>query len=428
MMRVYLESLGCRLNYSELESLASRFLELGQTVVDDPIQADVCVVNTCAVTASAARKSRRRTRVLSRVNPMARIAVVGCFATMEPGICSTLPGVAWTVPNAEKDRTVEIIVAGSPPAASCLPARVRRLRSGDRGPSCRTRSFVKIQDGCDDHCTFCVVRSLRGSVRSVPLCDIVEKVRLLADGGTREVVLTGVNLGSYGRDLGLANGLHTLIEKMLACTGLLRLRLSSLEPWDIGDSFFELWESPRMCRQLHIPLQSGCDKTLRRMGRRTTAAEFARLVGVARDAIPDLAVTTDVMVGFPGEEDAAFHASYDFVQAMEFARLHVFSHSARPRTLAAGMLDQVGREVRDVRARVMRELGKKQAHRFAERYVGREMAVLWERRGHTGVWLGLTDNYLRVVTQAEENLHNQLTLTALVAARDGHLVGELVER
>jgi threonylcarbamoyladenosine tRNA methylthiotransferase MtaB len=217
-----------------------------------------------------------------------------------------------------------------------------------------------------------------------------------------------------------------LVEVLLDHTDLPRLRLSSLEPWDVDGSFLQLWENPRLCRQLHLPLQSGCDETLRRMGRQGTTSEFARLVGAARGAIPDLAVTTDIIVGFPGEDETAFRASYDFVEAMAFARLHVFPYSPRPGTPAARLPDWVSRQVRRERARVMRELGGEQASRFRRRFVGCEMVVLWEQRRRDGLWTGLTDNYLRVITRAEADLHNRLVSTRLLDVQDGCLVGNIL--
>jgi len=414
--RIYLHSLGCRLNESEVETMARRFASAGHVIVTDPAEADVCVVNTCAVTAEAARKSRHCVRALARANPAARLAVTGCYATLAPERCAALPGAAWVVPNAEKEGLV----------AAVLPAQPRPAEA-EAGPPVRlrTRAFVKVQDGCDNHCTYCVVRLLRGPARSRPLADVVRQVQALVEAGYQEAVLTGVNLGSYGRDLGLPDGLYTLVAALLARTALPRLRLSSLEPWDLNESAFGLWENPRMCRQLHLPLQSGCDETLRRMGRRITTAAFARLVVAARAAVPDLAVTTDVIVGFPGEDAAAFRASCDFVAGMGFARLHVFPYSSRPGTSACRLPGQVARAERRDRARVMRELGAAQASRFRQRFVGRDMMVLWEQRARDGLWTGLTDNYLRVVARAEGNLHNTITATRLLAVENGHLSGEL---
>ncbi len=405
--------------------MARRFAAAGHAVVSDAAQADVCVLNTCAVTAGAERKSRRRVRALTRANPEAHIAVVGCYATLAPERCADLPGVQWVVPNVDKDRTVEIVGKGE--ANRVKDADTSVLSLDLPRPYRRTRAFVKVQDGCDNHCTYCIVRLLRGASRSRPLADVVAEVRALVEEGCQEAVLTGVNLGAYGRDLGQPGGLRGLIEALLADTDLPRLRLSSLEPWDVDEGFLQLWEDARLCRQLHLPLQAGCDEMLRRMGRRITVAAFARLVEVARAAVPDVAVTSDVIVGFPGEAETAFRASYDFVAAMAFARLHVFGYSPRPGTPAARLPGWVGREETRERACAMRDLGDGQARRFRRRFVGREMAVLWEQRRCDGLWAGLTDNYVQVVTQTEDDLHNRLTVARLVAAHDGCLLGEVIE-
>ena len=420
-MNVYLHSLGCRLNQSEVESLARRFAAAGHAVVGDPAQADVCIVNTCVVTAQAERKSRHFLRALHRANPAGRIAAVGCYVTLAAKELASLPGLAWVVPNEEKERTVEIVTI------SALSPRSAEEGEG-RGalPFFRTRAFVKVQEGCDNHCTYCIVRLLRGPACSRPLEDVVAEVQERVAGGYGEAVLTGVNLGSYGRDRGMGQGLRGLVGAVLNRTALPRLRLSSLEPWELDESFFDLWSDPRLCRQLHLPLQSGCDETLRRMGRRSTTEQYARLARAARSAIPDLALTTDVMVGFPGEDEAAFAASLAFVERMGFARLHVFPFSPRPGTTAAKMAAQVPLQARRERARHMRQLGARLAERFRQRFVGREMEVLWERRRADGLWHGLTDNYLQVVTRHPADLHNRFTRTRLLAARDGVLVGEVV--
>jgi threonylcarbamoyladenosine tRNA methylthiotransferase MtaB len=291
----------------------------------------------------------------------------------------------------------------------------------------RTRAFVKVQDGCDNHCTYCITRLLRGAARSRPLADLVAHVQMMITSGHQEVVLTGVNLGSYGRDLGLLGGLRTLVEALLTHTDVSRLRLSSLEPWEVDETFLELWADARLCRQLHLPLQAGCDETLQRMGRRVTTGEFIRLVKAARAAIPDLAVTTDIIVGFPGEDEAASRTSRETVAATEFARLHVFPYSPRPGTAAAHLSGRISRDMCLARARLMRGLGAEQASRFRQRFIGREMTVLWERCRRDGLWSGLTDNYLRVVTDAERDLHNQITGTRLLATQGDCMLGEITE-
>ncbi len=419
-MNVYLTWLGCRLNESETESLAWRFTQNGHSIVPTPQEADLCVVNTCTVTGEAGRKSRRQIRRLARLNPNASIAVTGCHATIAPDELAALPNVAWVVDNAHKEHLADLVAPALSPAQPAPPTR-------HLGPGMlrRTRAFVKVQDGCDNHCTFCITTIARGPGRSRPLDEIVAEVRALTAAGYREVVLTGVHLGAYGHDRGEADGLFTLVSTLLHETQLPRLRLSSLEPWDLSPGLFDLWRDPRMCRQLHLPLQSGSDAILRRMGRRTTTAQYADLVATARARIPDLALTTDIIVGFPGEDAAAFEQSYRFVQAMNFARLHVFTYSPRPGTAAARMADQVPSSVKAARGRKMRQLGARQAEAFHRRFVGRTLPVLWETGDGGGRWRGLTDNYLTVTTTCADRLTNRITPTRLVALTPHGLLGRV---
>ena len=420
-MRVRLETLGCRLNTSEMEQLARRLRAAGHQIVDAEVPCDVCVINTCAVTHLAERKSRQLIRRLQQAHPQALLVVTGCYAELEAPRVQAM-GVPLVVGNQQKEQLMEIIARelGLPATA---PAQTAICAGG-----LRTRAFVKVQDGCDNACTFCVVRLARGKGRSRPPEEVLQEVHQLLRAGYREVVLSGVHLGAYGHDWGDRRGLFQLVRRLLAETDLARLRLSSLEPWDITPDFFTLWEDRRLARHLHLPLQSGCDATLRRMARRTTTQAFAGLVAVARAAIPDLAVTTDIMVGFPGESEAEFAESLAFVEAMQFARLHIFRYSPRPGTRAATMPDQVPPAVAAERAQRMHALGAKLERSFRRRFIGRTMEVLWETaRPGDGAWLwsGLTDNYLRVTTSSAENLHNIITPTRLLAERDNGLYGEV---
>lgn len=419
MTAIYLHSLGCRLNQSEADAWARRLAEMGCRIVNDVTQADAILVNTCAVTAEAERKTRHLLRAMARANPRASIIAIGCAATLRPDELASLPNVVRVIPNAEKERTAEIVAAtlGIPAGQEHMAVPTPRLR---------TRAFVKIQDGCDNACTYCIVHILRGPVRSRPPEEVIAEINQRAEEGYREIVLTGVNIGAYGRDLGLTDGLARLVEAILTHTPIPRLRLSSIEPWDVEPVLLSLWTDRRLCRQLHLPLQSGCEATLRRMGRRITAADYARLVAAARAAIPDLALTTDIIVGFPGENEAEFAESLAFVERMEFARLHVFPFSPRPGTPAARMAGVVPEPVIRERAAQMRALGERMAAAFRRRFVGREMEVLWERRREDGLWHGWTDNYLPIVTACPADLHNRITLTRLVAERNGVLLGEVI--
>jgi len=414
-VRVYLESLGCKLNQSEVETLARQFVAAGHELVTSAEAADLCVLNTCTVTHVAARKSRQATHRLRRLNPHARLVVTGCYAELahEPFDADLVVG------NADKYRLLDLI---QPATSHQLPATdIRSLLP-------RTRAFVKIQDGCDNACTYCIVRVARGPQRSRPRGEILAEIRARLAEGYKEIVLTGVHVGAYGKDAtGAQQGdLHSLITDILANTAVPRLRLSSIEPWDLAPGFFTLWQDHRLCRHLHLPLQSGCDATLQRMGRRYTTDTFAQIVAAAREAIPGVAITTDLIVGFPGESDEEFATSYEFVARMAFARLHVFPYSARPGTPAATAPDQVPPAIKKARARQMIALGQRMSVAFQQAFVGQTLEVLWEHKRNTSrgcTWSGLTDNYIRVISGSEADLTNTLLPTHLIAVTSSGMRG-----
>ncbi|RME49967.1 MAG: tRNA (N(6)-L-threonylcarbamoyladenosine(37)-C(2))-methylthiotransferase MtaB, partial [Caldilineae bacterium] len=389
-MRIYLEQLGCRLNYSENNTLAGRLQAAGHEVVSAPEAAQVIVFNTCAVTAEAARKSRQMVRRLHRQNPGARIAVTGCYATLEPEAAAALPGVALVADNQRKEMLHALLEPWS--AELDDPDDLARMQPhGDPFTGAaedawgRTRAFVKVQDGCNNKCTFCIVTALRGESRSRPLAQVVDEVRGLVEAGYREVVLTGVHLGAYGRDLtGTQRAdLKTLTAAILAETDIPRLRLSSLEPWELAEGFFDLWAlwPQRLCPHLHLPLQAGADKLLRRMARRCTVESFRQLVAEARAAIPDLILTTDLIVGFPGESDADFEEGLAFVEEMRFAHAHIFPFSPRVGTAAASFSGQVPKQVKKERSRRMHAVVERTGRAERARFLGTTRPVLWEGQG-----------------------------------------------
>jgi len=419
-MRVYVGSLGCKLNQSEMDSLAGQLAQGGHQIVATPGEAELCVLNTCAVTHVAAQKSRQALRHLHRENPAARLIATGCYAALSPTDLRDLPGVALVVGNRGKDRLAELIGTG---AADPVPGSWRPA------PPLRTRAFVKIQDGCDNTCTYCVIHLARGAQRSRPPDEVVAEVQARLAAGYREIVLTGVHIGAYGHDRGPGSpDLWALVTRLLAETDVPRLRLSSIEPWDLPEWAFRLWADPRLCRHLHLPLQSGCDATLQRMNRRYTTARFAALISAARAAIPGLAVTGDLIVGFPGETEAEFAESLAFVQAVGFARLHIFPYSPRPGTPAATMPHQVPSSLKEERARAMRQVAAISSRAFRQQFIGQTMEVLWEscRPGDAGpVWSGLTDNYLRIYTTSLADLSNTLTPTRLITLAGDGLHGQI---
>ncbi len=413
--RVYLDSIGCRLNQSEISRMAREFQASGYTVTESPEDADVVVVNTCAVTRDATKESRKMVRQLHRQSEQAEIVVTGCYAHIQPDTIQTLPGVKQVISNFDKDHLVPL-VTGQP--FELEPLQRHYIPAG------HTRAFIKVQDGCDNKCTFCMTTIARGHSRSRPLEAVIREVQFMVGGGYQEIVLTGVNLVSYGQDSGLS--LTALLQSLLESTDVPRIRLSSLEPWDLDENFFRLWENPRMCRHLHLPLQSGCDQTLKRMLRRTSQAEFREIVQMARQAAPEIAISTDLIVGFPGETEHEFAESYAFTAEMDFMKIHVFPYSAMPGTPAARMKGQLDKLTAKDRVRQIQQLSDEGGRRFFARFLGQTMPVLWEGvRGASEAGFlhtGFTDNYIRVETTHPEVLTNTLTPTKLVYLTEGDVM------
>mgnify|MGYP001413722148 CR=1 FL=1 len=424
--RVYLDFTGCRLNQAEIERMAREFAARGDVLASDPAGADLVVINTCAVTREATRKSRQLIHQAGRANPQAAIVATGCYAQIAPDQLRVLPGVRYLIGNFEKDQLVPMVSADRP-VFELEPVQRDPLPPGTLG---RTRAFVKVQDGCDNRCTFCITTLARGAGRSRPLDEVLSEINLLVSMGFQEVVLTGVHLGSYGHDLGDRDGLSGLVRAVLMHTGVPRLRLSSLEPWDLSPAFFDLWADSRLCPHLHLPLQSGCDRTLRRMARRTTMASFIELVEAARARIPDLLLTTDVIAGFPGETDADFAESLAHVESVGFARLHVFPYSARPGTAAATLPDQVPPAVIRERKAAMLALSERLWESAQRAHIGRTFDVLWESAHGASPagfrWVGHTPNYLRVMTTAAEPLGNTITRAHITGFDGAALQARLV--
>jgi threonylcarbamoyladenosine tRNA methylthiotransferase MtaB len=423
-MHVYLSSVGCKLNLSEVETMARQFAQSGHHPVSQPELADLSVVNSCTVTHVADRKSRQLIRRLHRANPKAPIIVTGCYSEMSPESVQGIEGVAMVVANGAKGqlvRTAEALWSERPGEKGQGPA----ISDPEPEAGDRTRALVKIQDGCSNRCTYCIITLARGQEWSRPWEEVLVEVRDRIAAGHREVVLTGVSIGAYGRDSSI--DLAQLIRLILDHTDLPRLRLSSIEPWDVNDDLLALWQDDRLCRHLHLPLQSGCNETLRRMGRHYTAAQYATLVEQARSAIPDLAVTTDLIVGFPGETKADFAQSRACAERMAFARLHVFPYSPRPGTPAAQFPDQVPPPVKKRRAQCLQATAKEASRSFREQFVGRGLSALWEgRRRGPEIMAGLTDNYLRVYTSGEEELANTITPVRLTHLYADGLWGQIV--
>jgi threonylcarbamoyladenosine tRNA methylthiotransferase MtaB len=428
-MRVNLRSLGCRLNEAELETWARQFQADGHRIVTDTEEADLVVFNSCAVTRDAVRKSRHLLRRAARENPGAKLVLSGCYATLNRAEAESL-GVDLVVANEEKNRLVDIakqaLALPTMSAFSTEAAESALFRLG------RQRAFIKVQDGCRYRCTYCIVTVARGGEHSRTVAEIVDEIKALQEQGIQEVVLTGVHLGGYGSDLGI--GLDRLIRSILEQTTLPRLRLGSLEPWDLPASLFELFADRRFMPHLHLPLQSGSDSVLKRMARRCRTAEFAGLVEALRKNVPDINITTDIIVGFPGETDAEWNETLGFVEDMGFGHIHIFAYSARAGTKAAAMPNQLPDSIKKERSRALHRLAEEQRKASFLRFLGREFPILWEmaKTRPDGVRedSGFTPNYLRVAMTAEPEIErvNRITTVRLskVGESGDYLVAESV--
>lgn len=436
-MKASIISLGCKVNQSEGEEIAGRLAEAGVAKALRGEHADIIIVNTCTVTGEADRKSRKLIyqAVKKKNGPKAIVAVTGCYAEVAANALRDIPGVDLVVPQTEKDKLVEIVLsevasvssgsigdlamAESPDTerVSCLSV------SGLRSPvNRRHRAYLKVQDGCDNRCAYCIVPDARGKPRSVPEAEILTKAASFAASGTRELVLTGINIGKYG-------DLTGLIKRIYKMPGLERIRLSSIEPEDVTDELIEMLRKREpdsrlmpiasclpgayLCPHLHIPLQSDDDETLKRMRRRYTAAGYRKIIDKVRAACPGVAITTDVIVGFPGETDVEFRNTYRFLEKAELARLHVFKYSKRAGTPAADMQGQVTAKVKAERSEALRELSGRLEAGYRKMFIGRELDVLVEKASGN-LLTGTSENYLTVSFEGEANQVGQIVRVRLV--------------
>ncbi len=412
-MQVHLKTLGCRLNEAELETWARKFRLQGHAVTGQPDEADLVVVNSCAVTEEAVRKSRKLIRRVQRSNPQAKLVVSGCYASLNPAEIKSIPGVDLLIENRDKDRLPEIVAEKldtlSMPDTATEPGENLLFARG------RQRAFIKVQDGCRYKCTFCIVTEARGEERSRPPQEIIDEINALHQQGVQEAVITGVHLGGYGSDCN--SNLGTLIERLLNETLIPRLRLGSLEPWDIPDNFWSLFDNPRLMPHLHLPLQSGCDTVLRRMARRCKTAEFSQLLTEARGKIRELNITTDIIVGFPGETDSEWQQGMDYLATLDFGHIHIFSYSPRPGTKAERLPNAVNDETRRSRSQQLHALAAEMKQRCLDAMIDTQQMVLIETRtqDENGDWYwGYTPNYHRVrIAASRDNLETTVAVVTI---------------
>ncbi|MCG0277560.1 MAG: tRNA (N(6)-L-threonylcarbamoyladenosine(37)-C(2))-methylthiotransferase MtaB [Thermanaeromonas sp.] len=429
--RVALASLGCKVNQNELEALKGLFQQAGYEIVPFDETADVYVIHTCTVTHLSDRKSRQLIRRATRQNPEAIVAVTGCYSQVAPEEVLKIPGVDVVVGTRERARLVELVEE-----ARRTGKTVNAVRPHEKGEpfeelplvqTSRSRAFVKIQEGCEEFCTYCIVPYARGPLRSRAPEAVIAEIRKLVTAGYQEIVLTGVHVGAYGRERGDID-LEGLLKLVVSIPGLGRVRVSSIDPPDFTPGLVAvLTGSEKICPHYHIPLQSGDDWILRRMGRRYNVKQYLDLIASLRQGRPRAAITTDVIVGFPGEKEEHFRHTLEVVEEVGFSRVHVFPFSPRARTAAALMPGQVDAEVKKERVNRLLELARRLAAEYAQGFIGETLETLVEEEmpGREGFWEGHTGNYLLVSFLAREPLRGRLVPVKIAEYREGRLWGEV---
>lgn len=426
--KVAFETLGCRLNQAETAVFVRQFADRGYEWVADSADADLCIINTCTLTAQATAKCRRLIRSIVRRNPDACVAAVGCYAQTGADTLREIRGLDYIVGTADKMRLPEIIPS---PAKLPEPLVVRErtprgtfhIDGAGRYPV-HTRANIKVQEGCNFVCAFCIIPRSRGPARSRDFDDIVREARVLAAEGHRELIITGVNVGTYeerGRTLA------DIVDALDRVDGVDRIRMSSIEPTTIEERLIESMEgNSKLCPYLHVPLQSGDDRILATMRRKYTRAEYENFVEDVLMRVPDIGLGTDVMVGFPGEDDTAFRNTCDAVECMPFNNVHVFSFSAREGTGALSMQDQVAPDLIAERSRIIHDLARRKKQRFYESQVGRTLRVLFEERRSDGRFAGFSDSYVKVAVESDDDVSNQLVEVTIAGVDDVDGLGTMV--
>ncbi len=422
MYTLAIETLGCRLNQAETAILRNRFVEKGYRLTDDPTEADLFVLHTCTLTSRATSKSRRRLRWVIRRNPDACVAAIGCYAQTDAAELARIRGVDYVVGTADKLRLAEIV--GTPVK---LPEAVVMNRAAAPGAftiegaghdAVHTRANLKVQEGCDFVCAFCIIPRSRGRARSREFGDILREARSLAATGHKEVVITGVNIGTY------KDGAYTLTDVLEALTdvdGIERIRISSIEPTTIDEAVLDMMaRGEKLCPYLHVPIQSGDSGVLARMRRRYDAADYERFMRGAVERVPGIGLGTDVMVGFPGEDEAAFERSCERVASLPFVNVHVFSFSARPRTSAFAMAGRVAPAEIRRRSERLHRLALKKKHEVYAAQAGRPLRVLIEERGADGTSTGFSDNYIKVRARTRDERLNRFARVAVSGVALSH--------
>ncbi|HEY9062489.1 MAG TPA: tRNA (N(6)-L-threonylcarbamoyladenosine(37)-C(2))-methylthiotransferase MtaB [Pseudobacteroides sp.] len=432
MRRVAFFTLGCKVNQYETGAMSEIFENAGYQVVDFDAPAEVYVINTCTVTGMSDRKSRNVIRKAKKCNPDSFVIVVGCYAQTSPEEVENIPGVNMVVGTKDKGKIIEFledIKSGS--GRVNYVGDIKDFKNFEKldltSYKDRTRAILKIQDGCNNYCSYCIIPYARGPIRSREREDVVNEVKGLAQNGFKEIVLTGIHLASYGRDIG--SSLLEIIRDIHDFDGIERIRLGSIEPTMINMEFVEAVKGlNKLCPHYHISLQSGCDETLKRMNRKYATEEYKNVVKLLRDNIPDVSITTDIMVGFPGETDAEFNETLVFLEELSLAKMHVFKYSPRKGTAAASFKNQVNAEKKEERSTILLKLSNKNLLEFNKRMEGRVVPVLFEQESglEEGNMEGLTMNFSRVISNGRNDIKGQICNVKLIKATNDYIFGDIL--
>ena len=423
--KVAFVSLGCKVNQYETNAMSQEFIKSGYEVVEFTDIADVYIVNTCTVTNIADRKSRQMLRRVKEIAPEAVVVATGCYAQVGKEELEKIEDIDLIIGNNEKKDIVEIIENYRNEKNAIITDVMHQKEYVEFGTTTyteKTRAVVKIQDGCDRFCSYCIIPYARGRVRSRKLENIVAEVKQIVDNGLQEIVITGIHIASYGKDFNFEITLIDLLEELNKIKGLKRIRLGSIEPTIITEEFVNrLAKLEKICDHFHLSLQSGCDETLKRMNRRYTCEEFENGTKLLRKAFPNAALTTDVIVGFPGETDEEFNKTYEFLKRIAFYKMHVFKYSQRKGTKAAVMQNQVDGSVKEQRSKALLNLSDENEARYNSEYVGKNVEVLFEEKDGE-FYKGHTSNYIEVFAKGE-NLENVICSVKVSESCSNHLIG-----
>lgn len=433
-------TLGCKVNQYETNAMAQKFLEKGYQIIEEitpeneDIKPDICIINTCTVTNMSDRKSRQMLRRMKEKNPETIVVAVGCYAQVAKEELAKIPEIDLVLGNNEKVEVVKHV-------EEYINNNINNVELDDVMYSKefsdfgnvtyteKTRAVIKIQDGCDRFCSYCIIPYARGRVRSRKPESIISEITQIASKGIKEVVITGIHIASYGKDFAMSKDnklanyrLIDLLEEINEIQGIQRIRLGSIEPLLITEEFVErLKKLEKICHHFHLSLQSGCDETLKRMNRRYTTEQFKEIVRLLRNAYSDVNLTTDIIVGFPGETDEEFNKTYQFLKEIKFYKMHVFKYSPRRGTKAAVMLNQINGDIKEERSKKLIELSDRNEIEYNNSYIGKNVEVLFEEE-KDGMYKGHTQNYIMVYCQSKENLDNKIMDVVCEKAEKEHII------